>query len=158
MYGQVTSSITDEDVLRGYIDGVVSCAYTDIISSVLQCIWNKADCTDDSKPIHRVCKKITSDLKALNSLLMRSSTSFYYDQVQPTIADYFVFEAFTVTGDYQRSLLPVEDERQALTKLEQMMKQRPALARYFHSGSLFKRFTGFPNEAEYLAQLAQAAN
>ena len=34
LYGQLTTSIDDQDILHGYIDGVVSCAYTDIIINV----------------------------------------------------------------------------------------------------------------------------
>ncbi|CAF3730952.1 unnamed protein product [Rotaria socialis] len=154
LYGKVTSSIKDEDLLHGYIDGVVSCAYTDVISSVLICIWSCTQFGEDNNPSSRFVVKISNDLKALNNLLKKSSTSFYYDQPEPTIADYFVLEAFTIARDYHQELIPNEDDVQALMKLERIMKERPALANYFNKGSLFKRFTGSPKEIEYMATLA----
>ena len=154
LYGKLTSTIDDEDILHGYIDGVVSCAYTDVISGVLSCIWNMVDLVDESNPAHRITKKIPGDLKALNSLLEKSSTGFYYDQPEPTIADYFVFEAFTLSRDFALKFLPAKEDRQALEKLERSIKDRPAIANYFAKGSLYKRFTGSPTEDIYMAKLA----
>jgi hypothetical protein len=110
---------------------------------------------DDNNPSNRLSRKIPNDLKALNNLLEQSSTSFYYDQIEPTIADYFVFEAFTMARDYCTKLLPNEDDCKALIKLEHVMKERPAIANYFNKDSLFKRFTGSPKEFEYLTKLAE---
>jgi hypothetical protein len=156
LYGQLTSSIDDKDLLYAYIDGVVSCAYTDILINVLTCIWSMIDFVNENDPINRLAKKIPNDLKTLNDLLAKSSTSFYYDQPQPTIADYFVFEAFTAARDYCQKLLPNEENRQALEKLEQTMKERPALANYLNKGLLYKRFSGSPKESEYIAKLAES--
>ena len=114
------------------------------------------DFVDDSNPSNRLSRKIPNDLKALNNLLEQSSTSFYYDQREPTIADYFVFEAFTMARDYSKKLVPQDDCR-ALMQLEQVMRERPALANYFHRGALAKRFTGFPKETDYLTKLAQTS-
>ncbi|CAF2211286.1 unnamed protein product [Rotaria magnacalcarata] len=125
LYGKLTSSIDDKDLLHGYIDGVVQCAYADVIFNILQCI-----------------------------LVRKSSTSFYYDQPEPTIADYFVFEAYTAARDYCRKLLPDEEDYQSLVKLKQMMRERPALANYFSKGLLFRCFTGSPKDSEYMARLA----
>ena len=154
----MTSTITDRDVLRGYIDGVVSCAYTDIITNLLTCIWNLADFIDETKPINRMNRKIPADLQALNNLLSKSSTTFFYDQNEPTIADYFVYEAFTATRDYYVKLLPNDENRQALDRLEKVMKERAGLKKYFDQGLLFKRFTGSPKENEYIAELTARAH
>jgi hypothetical protein len=153
LYGKLTSSVDDKELLQSYIDGVVSCAYTDIITNIITCIWNNVDFIDQNNPLNRLGKKIPNDLKALNNLLEKSSTSFYYDQREPTIADYFVFEAFTITRDYYQKLIPNEENRQGLIKLERIMKERPGLANYFSKGLLFKRITGSPKESEYLAKL-----
>ena len=153
LYGQLTSTIDDKELLQGYIDGVVSCAYTDIITNIITVIWNNVDYTDANNPMSRLGTRIPSNLKALNNLLKKSSTSFYYDQPEPTIADYFVFEAFTLTRDYYQKLLPNEEDRQALVKLEEIMKKRPGLSNYFSKGLLLKRITGSPKETEYLAKL-----
>lgn len=153
MYGKLTPSITNVDFLETYIDGVVSCAYTDVISGVLLCIWSQTDFSDENNAKNRMVSKVGNDLKALNNLLKKSSTTFYYDQAEPTIADYFVLEAFTIARDFHEKLLPNEDDRQALIKLEQVMKERPALANYFNKGLLFKRFTGLPTEKEYMAKV-----
>ena len=155
LYGKVTSSITNENFLHAYLDGVVSCAYTDIIFNVLTCIWSMADFVDESNPMNRMARKIPTDLKALNSLLTKSSTVFYYDQSEPTIADYFVFEAFTAARDYCLKLLPDKDNRQALEKLEETMKQRPAIANYLARDLLYKRFSGSPSEGDYITKLAE---
>ncbi len=96
---------------------------------------------------------IPSALQALNKLLTKSSTCFFYDQIEPTIADYFAFEAYTIARDYHQNVLPNDDNCQALKKLEQIMKQRPALANYFAKGLLFKRFTGSPKENDYITKL-----
>lgn len=155
LYGKVTSSIPDEDFLHGHLDGVVSCAYTDIIFNLITCIWAQVDFVDENNPSHRLTKKIPGDLKALNSLLEKSSTGFYYDQLQPTIADYFVFEAFTAARDYSRKLIPNEQHRQALEKHEQSIKQRPAIGNYLKKGLLYKRFCASPTEPEYMAKLRE---
>ena len=155
LYGQLTSSIDDTDVLHGYIDGVVSCAYTDIIINILLCIWMMVDFVDEKNPLNRLTKKIPNDLKTLNNLLAKSSTSFYYDQLEATIADYFVFEAFTAARDYCPKLLPNKEDCQALAKLEQVMRERPALVNYFSKDLLYKRFSGSPKESEYIAKLAE---
>lgn len=154
LYGQLTSSITDREILYAFIDGVVSCAYTDIITNILTCVWEMADFIDESKPINRMARKIPADLQALNTLLKKSSTPFFYDQPEPTIADYFVFEAFTAAKDYCQKLLPAKEDREALVQLEHLIKQRPGPKKYFDQGSLFKRFSGSPKEAEYIADLA----
>jgi len=158
LYGKITSSIDDEDILHSYIDGVVSCAFTDIIMNVLTCIWLMVDFVDETNPMNLLTKRIPNDLKNLNSLLEKSSTSFYYDQLEPTIADYFVFEAYTGARDYSKKLLPNEENRQALDKLEQIMKERPAIANYLNKGLLYKRFSGSPKESEYIAKLAETQN
>ncbi|CAF1185320.1 unnamed protein product [Rotaria sordida] len=155
LYGKLTSNIDDKDFLETYIDGVVSCAYTDIISNVITCIWSMINFVDETNPSNRFSRKIPNDLKALNNLLEKSSTSFYYDQTEPTIADYFVFEAFTMAHDYCKKLLPNKEDCQALIKLEHVMKERPAIANYLSKGLLFKRFTGSPKEIEYLTKLAE---
>ncbi|CAF4727630.1 unnamed protein product, partial [Rotaria magnacalcarata] len=61
---------------------------------------------DETNPRNVLVKKMSNDLKPLNSLLQKSSTRFYYDQTEPSIADYFVFEAFTASRDYCQKLLP----------------------------------------------------
>ena len=155
LYGQLTSSIDDQDILQGYIDGVVSCAYTDIIANVLTCIWSSVDFVDENNSMNHLTKKIPNDLKALNNLLKKSSTTFFYDQTEPTIADFFVFEAFTIARDYCYKILPNEEDREALVKLEETMKKRPGLANYFSKGLLLKRFTAAPKESEYLAKLSE---
>jgi len=155
LYGQLTASVKDKDMLYGYIDGVVSCAYTDVICNILTCIWGMVDFVDDSNMLNRLTKKIPTDLKALNSILKKSSTSFFYDQTEPTIADYFTFEAFSAAKDYCLKLIPDETNRQALENLENVMKQRPAIQNYLNKGLLYKRFTGSPKEIEYIAKLAE---
>jgi hypothetical protein len=113
------------------------------------------DFVDETNPMNSLAKKIPRDLKTLNDLLKKSSTSFYYDQPEPTIADYFVFEAYAAAQDYCVKLLPAKDDRQALENLEQKMKERPGLANYFNQGLLYKRFSGSPKEAEYISKLAE---
>ncbi|CAF4024910.1 unnamed protein product, partial [Rotaria sordida] len=141
LYGKLTSSIVDQDLLHGYIDGVVSCAYTDVILNSFLCIGSMVDFSDENNLMYRLTKNISNVLKLLNNLLKKSSTSFYYDQLEPTIADYFVFEAFTIARDYHHKLIPNEEDCQELMKLEQIMKERPGLANYFNKDLLFKRFT-----------------
>ena len=53
----------------------------------------------------------------------------FYDQIQPTVADYFVFEAYSLVYDISPKLL--SNDCQALVKLQQIMKERPALENYF---------------------------
>ncbi|CAF0915596.1 unnamed protein product [Adineta ricciae] len=158
LYGQLTSKVNDQQFLETYINGVVSCAYTDIISNLITCIWSMVNFVDETNPSNRLTRKIPNDLKALNDLLEKSSTSFYYDQHQPTIADYFVFEAFTMARDYSKRFLPNEENYQSLIKLEHVMKQRPAIANYFKQNLLSKRFTGSPKETEYLINLTTPLN
>jgi len=43
----------------------------------------------------------------------------------------------------------------ALAKLEQIMKERPALANYFKNDRLLKRFPAALHEDEYLTKLAE---
>ncbi|CAF1445617.1 unnamed protein product [Rotaria sp. Silwood1] len=155
LYDKITSSINDKDLLEIYINGVVSCAYIDVISNVLICIFNGVNFQDRKDQNYRLTKKIPSDLKALNNLLKKSSTSFYYDQLEATIADYFVFEAFTIARDYCQKLIPNEEECQALMKFEQVMKERPGLVNYFNKDLLFKRFTGSSKESEYMKKLSK---
>ncbi|CAF4492978.1 unnamed protein product, partial [Rotaria sp. Silwood2] len=52
LYGKLTSSINDKDLLHGYIDGVVSCAYTDVIINILQSIWTMIDFVDETNPMN----------------------------------------------------------------------------------------------------------
>ena len=111
------------------------------------------DFINESDPVGRLTKKIPTDMKALNSLLAKSATPFYYDQTKPTIADYFVFEAVTAARDYSSKLLPDKDNRQALEKLVESIKQRPAIANYLKKGLLYKRFCGSPTELEYMTKL-----
>ncbi|CAF0994706.1 unnamed protein product [Adineta steineri] len=155
LYGKLTSKVYDKDFLETYINGVVSCAYTDIISNLITCIWSMINFVDENNPSNRLSKKVSNDLKALNDLLVKSSTSFYYDQTEPTIADYFVFEAFTMAQDYSKKFLPNEKNCQSLIKLECVMKERPAIANYLNNGSLFTRFTGSPKEIQYLTKLSE---
>jgi hypothetical protein len=155
LYGQLTPKITDKEFLRGYIDGVVSCAYVDVIINILTCVWSMVDFVDDKNPMNLLAKKIPNDLKSLNNLLKKSSTTFFYDQPEPTIADYFVLEAYSASRDYCVKLLPEKDDREALEKLVKTMTERPALADYLNKGLLYKRFSGSPKEAEYIAKLAE---
>jgi hypothetical protein len=113
------------------------------------------DFVDENNPLNRLTKKIPNDLKTLNNLLKKSSTSFYYDQPEPTIADYFVFEALTAARDYCQKLIPNAEDCEALLKLEQVMRERSALVNYFNKGLLYKRFSGSPKESEYIAKLAE---
>jgi hypothetical protein len=150
--------IKDKNILQGYLDGVVSCAYTDIIVNVLTCIFNGLDFENKTDPHFRLIRIIVCSLKALNNILKQSSTSFFYDQTEPTIADYFAFEAFAVARDYHKKVIPNDEDCQVLGKLEQIMKQRPGLANYLNKGLLFKRFTGSPKEHDYLTKLAELKN
>jgi hypothetical protein len=106
----------------------------------------------------RFTRSIPSALRALTNLLKKSSTPFFYDQTEPTIADYFAFEAYIIACAYHSKVLPHEDDCQALKKLEQIMKERPAIADYFKKGLLFKRCTGSPKEEDYMAKLAKTKN
>lgn len=112
------------------------------------------DFVDEKNPSHRLTRKIPTDLKALNNLLEKSSTSFFYDQNEPTIGDFFVFEAFTMARDYSKKLIPNENECRALVEHERLIKSRPAIEKYFQRKLLSKRFTGFPKENEYLTKLS----
>ncbi|CAF4235335.1 unnamed protein product, partial [Rotaria magnacalcarata] len=49
LYGKLTSSIDDKDLLHGYIDGVVQCAYAGVIFNILQCMWTMIDFADEKK-------------------------------------------------------------------------------------------------------------
>ena len=114
------------------------------------------DFKDEKSPVSRAIVKVRNDLKALNDLLSKSSTPFFYDQPEPTIADYFVFEAYTLSRDYHEKMIPDEVNRQALIQLEQVMKERPSLAAYFQRGGLIERFTGSPTEKDYIQKLRAA--
>lgn len=152
LYGKVTSKYTDPIVLEGYINGVVACAYTDIIEKVLLCLFSKPDIDNKNSPEYYPIKNAQDNIESLNMLLKQSSTSFFYDQTEPTVADYFAFEAYLVLHDIQPKLLPKNSD--ALAKLQQIMKERPALADYFKNGKLFKHFTAAPDEEGYLAKIA----
>ncbi len=119
------------------------------------CIFNGLDFDNPNDPAYRYIKVIASSIKQLNNLLSKSSTSFFYDQNDPTIADYFAFEAYTIARDYHEKVLTTDDDCRALKKLEQIMKERPALANYFNKGLLFKCFSGSPKENDYMKKLAE---
>ena len=153
LYGKVTSSNDDQILLEGYLNGVTNCAYTDVISNALLCLWTAPDIEDKQSPAYNTIKKLQNGLETLNLLLQTSSTSFFYNQVEPTVADYFVFEAYSIVRDIHPKLLP--NNCDALVKHQQIMKERPALANYFKKGKLFKRFTAAPHEEGYLSKLAQ---
>ncbi|CAF1064299.1 unnamed protein product [Rotaria sordida] len=158
LYGKPKPTNEDPIVFQALIDGVVSCAYTDIIFNIFMVLWNQVDFDDSTDPYARLVKKIAGDLKMLNDLLAKSSTSFFYDQDEPTIADYFVFYAFTLAKDVHSALLPANEDSQALDKLEQVMRNRPALAKYFNEGRLYNRFSGSPTEEQYRAKLVAKKN
>ncbi|CAF3495205.1 unnamed protein product [Rotaria sp. Silwood1] len=158
LYGKPKRAHEDPTVFQALIDGVVSCAYTDVIFNLFMVLWNQVDFDDPNHPYARLVKKIAGDLKMLNDLLTKSSTSFFYDQDEPTIADYFVFYAFTLAKDFHSALLPVDEDSQALNKLEQVMRNRPALAKYFNESRLFNRFSGSPTEQQYRAKIAAKKN
>ena len=153
LYGKVTSSCNDPILLEGYINGIVTCAYTDIIVNAFISMGTNSYFASKDSPQYYIVKIFQDNLESLNEILKKSSTSFFYDQIEPTIADYFAFEAYSVVHDMHPRLLPANCE--ALVKLEKIMKERPALANYFNNGRLFKRFTSFPNENEYLTKLAE---
>ena len=151
LYGTSKSINEDPVVFQGLIDGVVSCAYTDIILNVFMLLYSEVNFDQPNWPCSIFLKKIPVDLKLLNNLLATSSTSFFYDQAEPTIADYFVFEAFTLTKDFHSALLPEDEDSQALYKLEKAMRDRPGLNKYFNEGHLFSRLSGSPTEDRYRA-------
>lgn len=153
LYGKSKSVDEDPVVFRGLIDGVMSCAYTDIIMSTFLVLYNQLDFDDPNHPYARLAKKIVDDFKTLENLLAKSTTPFFYDQDEPTIADYFVFYAFQLAKDFHSTLVPDANEAKALNKLDQTMRSRPALAKYFDEGRLFNRFSGSPTEEEYRAKL-----
>lgn len=155
LYGASKNPNEDPIVYQGHIDGVVSCAYTDIIVNLFLILYNEVDFENPVAPYGYLLKKLPADFKILNTLLSKSSTAFYYDQSEPTIADYFVFYAYTLAKDYHCSLLPTDEDSQALKKLEQTMRERPALAKYFNEGRLFERFSGSPTEMQYRAKVAE---
>ncbi|CAM4891453.1 unnamed protein product [Rotaria socialis] len=138
----------------GLIDGVVSCAYTDVIMSLFLILYSQVEFDNPEHAYAMLVKKIAGDFKMLNNLLAKSSTPFFYDQHEPTIADYFVFYAFTLAKDFHSALLPTEEDSEALRKFEQVMRERPALAKYFSESRLFDRFSGSPTEQEYRAKIA----
>ncbi len=140
-------------MLEGYINGVVNCAYTDIIINALTWLWSTPDIENKNSPEYRPIKTVQNGLESLNTLLEQSLTSFFYDQKEPTVADYFAFEAYSVVRGIHPKLLP--NNCDALVKHEQVMKARPALANYFKNGRLFKHFTASPHEEGYLAKLAK---
>jgi glutathione S-transferase len=117
-------------------------------------IYNQVDFYDPTHPYASLVKKVADEFKNLNVLLEQSSTSYFYDQDQPTVADYFVFYAFTVAKELHRCLVPAENESQLLNKHEQLMRARPALAKYFNEGRLHNRLSGSPTEEQYRAKLA----
>jgi hypothetical protein len=153
LYGKVTSSYNNPVLLEGFINGVVTCAYTDIICDAMICIWRDFDLENKDSMDYHVINRIQDSLDSLNVLLKQSSTSYFYDQIEPTVADYFALEAFLLARDIHKKLLP--NNCDALEKLEKVMKERPALANYFQNGRLLTRMTAAPHENEYLAKLAQ---
>ncbi|CAF4499304.1 unnamed protein product [Rotaria socialis] len=154
MYGTPKTANADPVVFQGLIDGVVSCAYTDVIMSLFLILYNQVEFDNPEHAYAMLVKKIAGDFKMLNNLLAKSSTPFFYDQHEPTIADYFVFYAFTLAKDFHSALLPTEEDSEALRKFEQVMRERPALAKYFSESRLFDRFSGSPTEQEYRAKIA----
>ncbi|CAF1007233.1 unnamed protein product [Adineta steineri] len=153
LYGKITATYNDPILLEGYINGIVTCAYTDVITNILQAIWATPDIEDMHSPGYFQIAMARDNLESLNKILKQSSTSFYYDQIEPTIADYFAFEAYLMARNMHRKLSPANCE--ALEKLEQIMKERPALANYFQNNRLFKRITAAPHEEEYLQKLSK---
>lgn len=153
MYGKAKWFDDDPIVFHGLIDGVVSCAYTDVIFGIFMILYNQVDLDDSNHVYALLVKKVAVDLKMLNDLLKESLTVYFYDQDEPTIADYFVFYAFTMAKDLHSALLPTNDDSQALYKLEQTMRARPALAKYFHDNRLYNRLSGSPTEELYRATL-----
>ncbi|CAF1349976.1 unnamed protein product [Rotaria sordida] len=158
LYGKPKPINEDPMIFQALIDGVVSCVYTDIVLNIAMVLYNEVNFDDPNDPYARLVKKIVDDFKVLNSLLTNSSTSFFYDQDEPTIADYFVFYAFTLAKDFYFALLPADEDTQALSKLEQIMRGRPALAKYFNEGRLYNRISGSPTEEQYRAKLAAKKN
>ncbi|CAF1407837.1 unnamed protein product, partial [Rotaria sordida] len=106
-------------------------------------IWSQHKTNETiSGPFHNLPVLHWNDTDTFaQTLTIDFSTSFYYDQLEPTITDYFVFEAFTVARDYHDKLIPNREDCQELIKLEQIMKERPGLANDFNKDLLFKRFT-----------------
>ena len=153
LYGKVTSSNTDPILLEGLLNGVMTCAYTDIIATALRSIWAAPDLENLESPENTRVRTIRDNLGSLNTILTQSSTPYFYDQTEPTVADYFFFEAYTLVRDIHRKLLPQSCD--ALKKLDEIMKKRPALAKYFQNGRLLKRLTAAPHEEEYLAKISQ---
>lgn len=152
LYGKTTSKYTDPILLEGYIDGVVKAAYTDIIEKMLISMFSRPDIKNKDTFEYYPIRQAEDSLESLNMLLKQSSTQFFYDQTEPTVGDYFVFEAYLITRDINKNL--VTKNCDALEKLVQIMQERPAIADYFKNGKLFKTFTAAPNEEEYLAKLA----
>ncbi len=150
LYGKPTPSIDDKNIIQAYVDGIVSCSYFDVITHVLTCVYNGLDFNNQNDPNFRFTRMIPSALQSLNRILEKSSTSYFYDQAEPTTADYFAFEAYMIARDYHQKVLARDEYCQALKKLEQTMKQQPAIANYFAKGLLFKRFTGSPKENDYM--------
>ena len=150
LYGKPTPTITDKNIIQTYVDGVVSCAYFDVITHVLTCVYNSLDFENPNEQPYRFTKMIPSALQSLNRLLEKSSTPYFYDQTEPTTADYFAFEAYMIARDYHQKVLAGDEYCQALKRLEQTMKQHPAIANYFAKDLLFKRYTGSPKEKDYM--------
>ncbi|UJR08593.1 hypothetical protein I4U23_012852 [Adineta vaga] len=153
LYGKITSSINDPILLEAYLNGVVSCAYTDVIVNACKAIWESVDIENKESVAYYQIMGVRDNIASLNTLLKQSSTTFFYDQTEPTIADYFAFEAYLTARDIHSVFLPTDCE--ALVKLEQTMKQRPALAEYFKNNRLFKRFTAASHEEEYLEKISK---
>src|ERR1700722_19381398 len=61
LYGKSTSSNDDQILYQSRIDGIVSCAYTDIIANILQCIWANTDFNNENDPQYRFKGKIIND-------------------------------------------------------------------------------------------------
>jgi len=156
LYGKPTGATdVDMDVHMALIDGIVSCAYTDVISTLLVCIWMSTDLHDDTKPEYRMVRKIAGDLKTLDGVLKQSSTKYFYDQQDPTIADYFVFEAYTFARDVCSVKLTPSNQCETLKKHEETMKARPGLAKYFEKKLLYDIWTASPTEATWRKKMAE---
>ncbi|CAF1577583.1 unnamed protein product, partial [Didymodactylos carnosus] len=142
LYGKPKDSTVDMIFHMALLDSVVSCAYTDILLNMFTCIWANADFNDKNSSCYRIGKKMAADTKVLDKLLKQSSTPFFYDQQEPTIADYFVFEAFTLLRDITPRLLhPIDDDCKTLQKHEQAMRAQPGIDKYFKLNLLHETVT-----------------
>jgi len=154
LYGKPTDAVNDMDVNMALLDGVVSCAYTDVICIVGDCILKSIDFNDSTGPLYSKIAKIASDLNTLDTILKQSSTKYFYDQQDATIADYFTFEAYTWAKLVSEKWAP-SDKCETLMKHEQTMKARPGLAKYFEKKLLLDRWTSSLNEQQWRKKLGE---